>query len=616
MRISSHTQYSGYSEEVYDGYQRFSQYVTMPDGCRLAVDIYRPTKNGVLHTEPLPVLWNATPYRRGMIRASGKPTTLKENLWFAPEGIDTIMRHGYIIGSVDLRGSGASFGQRSLCTLPEDFEDLYNICEWFGTQPWSTGKTGMFGCSYLGQTQWETALMAPPHLTCIVPNVAAMHVPTQVENGMFNDGWLTYIDESCRGKWVTNPAWPVDEDTDGALLAAAVEDHKKCPSTMVERTENKFFDGVLPWHNKRVYQQTWFPNFIHKLNSTNIACYLWGGWADFFAYDVFQWYATLKTPKKLMVGPWYHIGSLDAKDPDWTTDHLRWYDYWLKGIENGIMDEPPIRLFNCLGTQTPDPEPGVRKPADETKSAFGAPPFCSFGEWRDYEQLPVPGMAYENFYLRGGSSGTVDSLNDGVLTAGRKPEEQQAADTYTVDYSVSKAGHMDRHNYAVRATRDYTEIDRKSATYTTPPLAQDMELTGQAVVHLWVSTDAKDVDFYCYLEEIDENGRSCELQEARLRSGFRGTVEPPFDNMGMPWHRYCERDYQPMPRNTAVSFDLAFPFMSNTVKAGHRLRLTINHADKGNWDTPELDPAPQVSIYRDREHLSYLALPVVHKKAE
>ena len=607
MAVSTPSAYEGYSEEIYDGYERTSQYLTMHDGIKVAIDIYRPTKGGVLHEEPLPVIWTATQYRRGVIKPDGQKTSLNENLWFAPN-VEMILRHGYIVACLDVRGSGASFGQRSLCNTTDDMEDLYDVCEWLGTRPWCTGKVGMFGCSFLGMSQWMTALMAPPHLTCIVPNVAPIEVPYLITNGVFNTGWMGRLDEGNYARNVTYPAYPVDEDTDGSMLAAAVEDHKKAPSSNDERFNTRYFDGVLPFYNRRVYQEAYLPNFIYKLNSTNIACYIWGGWGDFFAHDIFNWYRTLKTPKKLMVGPWYHTGSLVSQDPCWATEHLRWYDYWLKGIDNGIMDEAPIRMFRCEATN--EPKPGaVRKKPDGTEIP---PDYYDCGEWHEYIQFPVPGLQDKKYYFHGGRTGSVNSVNDGGLI-GYEPREASASDAYVVDYSVTKFEFMDRNYYSVQRPRDFTSMDEKSLTYTSAPLAHDMELTGFPVAHLFVSSTAKDVDFYCYVDDVDEEGHSHQISEGRIRAAVRGTVEPPYDNMGLPFHRNCERDQQEMPVNEVVEIPFALTPLSNLVKAGHRLRITVNNCDKGNWDSPELSPAPTIHMYRDKNHASYVTLPVVQK---
>lgn len=607
MLVSNHTEYSGYSEEIYDGYKRESRYLTMHDGVKLAIDIYHPTKGGTVHTEPLPVIWCATQYRRGMNYPDGTCTTLEQNLWFAPPGIDKIMRHGYIVAALDVRGSGASFGQRALSNTMNDMYDLYDVNEWLGTQPWCTGKVGMFGCSFLGNSQIMTALMAPPHLTCIVPNVMPMEVPYLITNGVVNTGWMGRLDDALYIKNVVEPAWPVDEDPDGILLAQAVEEHKKNPSSVKERFGTPYFDSYLPSWNDKSYLEAYFPNYIYKLNSSKIAVYIWGAWGDFFAHDVFNWYKTLTTPKKLQVGPWYHTGSLSAKDPDWTVEHLRWYDYWLKGIDNGIMDEPPVRLFNMEVTVPIDFDPS--KP-DYNLSVRNDPPYCQGGKWEEFYQFPVPNTKVKKFYLAEGRANAVKSVNDGVLNQ-IEPIGSAGRDLYTVDYSVTKKGLMDRNFYTVPGDRDYTVFDEKSLTYTTAPMAKDIVITGFPVMHLWVKSPVKCLDFYATLEDIDVDGKSYPISEGKLRSAIRGIVEPPYDNMGLPFHRNCMGDQQDMPIDEPVELPFALMPLSATIKAGHRIRLTLNNCDKDNWDTPELTPAPTITVLRNHEHASYIEIPVI-----
>src|SRR6188474_682615 len=137
------------SAQQYDGWTRTSQYLTMRDGVRLATDIFRPTKGGVLHTEKLPVVWTHHRYHRAFFR--------NDSLISYPggfgRGMDLLLKSGYIIAAVDTRGGGASFGTQPGFFSPAESQDAYEVTEWLGRQPWSTGNIGMTGRSYLGITQ-------------------------------------------------------------------------------------------------------------------------------------------------------------------------------------------------------------------------------------------------------------------------------------------------------------------------------------------------------------------------------------------------------------------------------------------------------------------------------
>lgn len=420
--VSNMGSYQGYSEPVYDGYQKTSEYIPMPDGCRLAVDIYRPTKNGVLHQEPLPLLWCATQYRRAEYKADGTITDLKESaaLWFTPGAAD-LLYYGYIIAAVDVRGSGASFGHG--CAQTPTLQELYDVFEcneWLAALPYTTHETGMFGISYLGSCQWMTAMMGAPSLKCIVPTSAPWDNPYLRINGIDNLAWTEHVDEGLYEKNVLNPSPPVDEDTDGSLRAAAAEEHKGNPHTFTLRQTGYYFDDTLPYYNSKVYWETYYGNFYHNVNQLGVACYIIEGLRDFLVTDAYDWFNNLTVPKRLSVGPWDHssVQSCDNGDFNFTTEMLRWYDYWLKGIDNGIMFEDPVHIYN-----------------------YGAE------QWLSYPSFPVPGVKNTDFYFQSLHSGTVQSVNDGSLTT-RPPRADAGQTRYTVDYTISKRGFEDRNFYS------------------------------------------------------------------------------------------------------------------------------------------------------------------------
>ena len=165
-RVSSPGRYEGYSSALYDGHSMSSQYVSVRDGTRLAVDIFRPTRNGAVGTEKLPVLWMNTPYNRRNYRdgltAANYPGKALE-----------LVKYGYVVAIADFRGLYASFGRNAGFNRGEwqDWArfDAYDITEWLAKQPWSSGKVGMWGCSATGGSQMQAMTTAPPSLKAIFP---------------------------------------------------------------------------------------------------------------------------------------------------------------------------------------------------------------------------------------------------------------------------------------------------------------------------------------------------------------------------------------------------------------------------------------------------------------
>lgn len=618
MVISNSHEYVGYSEELYDDFQLTSQYLEMRDGVKLAIDIYRPVKNGKLHKEPLPVIWAATKYRRA-VKADNPygRTTLEDNVFYAAlgkNGIARILRHGYVIAILDVRGSGASYGHRSLQPVMEDFYDLYDVNEWLASRTWCSGKTGMFGTSFLGRCQYMTALMGAPSLKCIVPMVCQLEYPAMTMNGIMNISWINHQDSGRQKNDKRDVAPPVDEDMDESMLRAALEEHKVVAGGFVEERQKAcFFNSYMPGSNRKVYMETYFPNYLHILNASGVAVYIWGGWMDFQAFGSFQWYQNLTVPKKLVVGSWVHSGQFLPDAPDWTVEHLRWYDYWLKGIDNGIMDEPPVAIQY---SKVPCADKTLKWSVGLDKDLNGPYP-CPYlenqREWRYYRKLPINADYHKDYYFDGGISGTVHSINDGKL-AGKKPESDYGYDEYKIDYQISKTGFFDRNMFHKKnVSLDYTLFDERSVTYTSSAFSKNQEFAGFPVVELWFSTDALEIDFYVTVEEIDMDGISWLLSDGKIRSSFRKNQVPPFDNMGLPWHSYNDYDQEKLiPGNiTKIEFAL-FPLFC-TVAKGHCIRVTINHADCGNWDTPVLEKIPNVRIFRCGSYASKIRMPVLEK---
>jgi putative CocE/NonD family hydrolase len=269
-----------------------------------------------------------------------------------------------------------------------------------------------------------------------------------------------------------------------------------------------------------------------------------------------------------------------------TAEHLRFFDYYLKGIDNGIMDEPPVWYYT-----------------------MGAPE----GEgWRSSESWPLLNEVRTNFYLSGDTAESVNSVNDGLLTV-NAPTDTEGQDDYTVD-DTTTMGTTTRWSNMVGGDFNYSDMtanDELTLTYTTNVLAEDVEVTGHPIVHLWVTSTADDGDFFVYMSEVGENGYAHYLTEGSLRASHRALSEAPYNYMGLPYHRSFADDLQPLPAGEPV--ELVFDLLptSNIFDAGHRIRVTIMGADADTFATPQLDPAPTVSIYRNAEYGSYIELPIV-----
>lgn len=587
--VSRPGEYSGYSEALYNGDVRTSQYITMRDGTELAVDIYRPTLDGAVVEEPLPVVWMHSPYNRRYYPASGPH--LAVDLY--PGAARGLIKYGYVVAVVDARGLYASFGSAVGYNRGEwmasAFWDAYDITEWFAAQPWSDGKIGMWGCSATGETQLQAAAANPPHLVAVFPMSCAgdfwgtgSGVGSNAQEGLTAPEfpyWAAYNDIAS----------PVDDDPEGVKRSAARQEQ----NLGSEIGYVPYRDSVSPWVQEilgldvRWNMDSSPHTHFDQIERSGVAMYSTANWEDSGGtrWGPIMRYKNLSNPAKMLLGPGGHcIWYTDYSPKPYpvtfriVTEELRWFDHWLKGVDNGIMDEPPIYLF------TYNRETG--------------------NEWRFAWQWPLPNEKRIDYYLAAGASdGTASGVNNGTLST-VPPTEESGQDDYVVDYGITTANR-----------------NQRGLTYTTAPLTADLEVTGDPVVQLLAASTATDNDFFAYLEDVAPDGSSRYFAvDGSLRASNRALHPPPYDNWGLPYHRSFEKDAQPLEPGKPVSLAFNMGSTSYLFKAGHRIRLIVTcfmpatppspGSPGAPSPTPILDPAPTVSIYRNRILKSRLVLPV------
>jgi hypothetical protein len=588
-RVSRPGVYRGYTAPEYDGYQRSSRYLTMRDGIRLAADILRPTKAGVLHQERLPVVWTHHRYNRAFFKGD----TLVDYAAGFGRGVGQLIRHGYVIAAVDTRGGGASFGTQQGFFMPEEAKDASEITEWLAAQPWSTGKIGMTGRSYLGITQLFAASQAPPHLTAIFPEMYVFEwYPMIYPGGVYRDDffskwqYLTHqLDNAVKFTWgplAFGGVAPVDGPDGMALRDSAIAEHR------ANRDMAEMWSGV-PFRNsidgksgKPIHLERGPATYLAQINASKVPIYGLVGWYDAFPRDALLWFANLTVPQRLVIGPWFH-GQTDGFDLG--AERLRWFDHWLKGIDNGVMREPTIHYY-----------------------VIDAPPNR---QWRDTRRWPLPEAVATPFYFAAGPAGSAQSRNNGRLlrVAGGRAA---AADSQQVD-TTATLGPGNRWANTYGGPVGYPDLapnDAKGFTYTTAPLERPLEVIGHPVVHLWVTSSARDFDAMVFLEEVDPSGRSIYVTEGVIRASHRKLAKPPFENFGLPWPRSHREDVTPLPAEPAeLVFDL-HP-TAKRFRAGHRIRVTVQGADRDTHKAVHPNPPPVVAIYRDRARPSRIVVPVV-----
>jgi len=574
--------YRGYSAPIYDGFVRTSQYVPVSDGTRLAVDIYRPTHEGKAVNEPLPVIWTHERYHRADLQ-NGTLTSAV----LARSGLQQIIEHGYVIGIVDVRGAGASFGTFDGPFAAREAQDAYDITEWFAAQPWCNGKVGMFGRSYGGITQFMAASTKPPHLKAIFPEMAlfdmyAFNFPGGVFRADFVRGWSRLVEQLD----TQDPAAPVDADPAGALLRQALAQHatNKTAALLFTPMIHRDSQDAATGEKQQITRSP--STYLDQINQSQVPVYLLAGWYDIFTTDALLWFANLKNPKKLVIGPWSHG---DTSGFDRSAEQLRWFDFWLKDIDNRVTEEAPIHYFT-----------------------MGAP---SGQGWRSARQWPLPEQVETTFWFCAQPAHSVASRNDGSLC--RQVPDADGQDSMVVDYAATSgpatrwtSGYRGRFGYP-----DMRENDQRGLTYTTPPLQASTEVTGHPIVRAWVSTRGQDVDVIAYLEEVDASGASRYITEGILRVSHRATHQAPFENFGLPYHRSFKEDVAP-PAEGPVELAFDMHPTSNVFDTGHRIRVTVVGADRDNLLTLTSTPPPTMTVYRSRDFPSRITLPIIPRSGE
>jgi putative CocE/NonD family hydrolase len=316
---------------------------------------------------------------------------------------------------------------------------------------------------------------------------------------------------------------------------------------------------------------------LDAVNASGVAVHILSGWYDMWVRDATLWFANLIVPRKLTIGPGAHTGRAEI---DLHTEHLRWFDHWLKGVDNGVMAEPPVRYRTINGS------------------------------WRTADEWPPEGVRVRSWFLASGPSGTVGSVNDGRLR--ESISDGPGLDEYRVDYSTS-SGRTSRWANGYGGEFGYEPMnanDRRALTWTTTPLVADLDVTGHPVARLWIGSTYPDGDFFVYLEDVDRDGTSRYVTEGLLRASRRALAQAPYDNLGLPYHA-CTTGAVEALGPVPVELVIDLHPVSYLFPVGHRIRVALTCRDRDNADTPTHEPPPVVTLHRGPHTRSRIDLPVM-----
>jgi len=553
------------------------QPVTMRDGTRLYANVHLPAGPG-----PFPALLERTPYS-------------KDNSVEVQIGAPAFfVAAGYAVVLQDVRGRFRSEGR--FVPFQDDGwganRDGWETVAWVAAQPWCNGQVGTIGGSYSGATQYRLAPTRPPHLRAMVAREASadFHAEWVYHGGAFELAFMLGWTLNCM-------------DSDLAHLGAGAEmlarkrglEQARAAIETWQRhlplNPNPLWVGLADWYNDFLlhpddgpYWQQWSIESQHAEVETPILHL--GGWFDIFLNGTLKNFAGLRAhartlearrAQRLIVGPWVHgpwnlpiavQGEVDF-GPESVRDYndLRrpWFDYWLKGSQNGVMDEPAVQLF-VMGEN----------------------------RWRSADEYPLPGTRYTNWYLR--QAGQLDP---------RPPSGPEPADSYDYDpeQPVPTLGGSTLNIPA--GAFDQRPIEGRCLVYTSDVLARDLTIIGNVRCILYASSSAPDTDWVVRLTDVHPDGFSRLLCDGILRARYRQSWTTP----------------ALLTPHEVYEFVVDLWATANTFLAGHRLRVAITSSSFPRFDRNlntggvfGAETGGQVArnlIIHDAQRPSHIILPVI-----
>ena len=557
--------------------------IPMRDGTVLRANVDRPSIPG-----SYPVLVVQTPYNKdGVVN-------------IALGGVFAyFVERGYVVVTVDVRGTGASPGQWDSFG-PLEQRDGYDTIEWAAAQPWSNGKVGGLGPSYMAITQLTTAAQRPPHLEAIFPVVPLGDGYRDIVfsggdiNLSFIPFWLGLV---TVGNLTPTPAADDPLGTVLALLEHVVGAANFTLPTVLSGTAggDVAFDGPF-WKTRSP---------LELVDRIEVPAFVVGGLHDLFQRGEPMVYERLKqnVPARLLMGPWDHLtGSRGAGlpadgVPTLNDIALRWFDHWLLGIDTKIGKIPRA-----------------------TQYVYGRDRFETQADW------PDPRLKPRRRYLRGGGQITRTVPNE--AEAPQTVAQNVSEGICTLSTSQWTAGI----GAAIPCTTDTVDDESAAARYETKPLKRKLELSGPILANLWVETNAADAVLTVRVKDVAPNGDVTELSTGWLAGSFRAVDESRSrivkykrgaDAKGkrkvllQPWHPFTRASVLPVEAGVPIEMPIeVFPTRAS-LAPGHKLRITVSGGDFPH----QAPPLPQlvdslagtVKILSEPGHRSYVELPAIHR---
>ncbi len=513
------------------------------DGVLLSTDVFLPREGG-----PFPVIFLRTPYD------SLRDAHIDWAVWWA--------KRGYAAAIQENRGRFKSEG--TFYSYHDDGRDGHDALEWIAAQPWCNGKIGMSGRSYGGIVQWQAAPYRSPHLTAIAPQV------------IMGDYFADCHRIGGAYQWALTVMAAITFTTTVHLTQRGCTHwfgtSKFLRHLPLIETDVAAIGQPIPffrdWLEHSLYNDYWSAiNTEERLHEVDVPVCQQAGWYDPYVASMFRMWNGMRERgyseharknQKIYVVPWTHhipegsrLGDLEFGPHayvDLNDEDLRWFDYWLKGNDTGIMDEPPVKIF-VMGRN----------------------------QWRFEHEWPLARTVYTPYYLH--SQGRANSMHgNGTLSLDTPGNQEPDTFEYDPDNPVPTVGGNNSTwtmmKFAAEPVYpgpiDQRAIERRDdvLVYTSATLERDLEVTGPLEVVLYAASSARDTDFTAKLVDVYPDGRAIHIAEGILRAR----------------HRKSMKSVEFLEPGEPDEFRIALAPTSNVFLKGHRLRLEISSSNFPRFD--------------------------------
>jgi len=575
-----------------------SLYITMRDGVKIAATICLPKE--LSKNDKIPTLLVQTRYWRAYNLRIPFRWVLNEVLYLESTPTPEIFTsHGYAVVFIDVRGTGASFGTRLIPWTDDEIKDGSDIVDWIVARPWSDGNVVSNGISYPGTCAEKLGINNHPAIKAIMPGHVFWDVYTDVvfPGGCYDLQFMKLWSFLGKNLDQNNPkmlrefepaSWllmkgvkAVDSDKNFSLLKEAINQHSSNRYVHDIIHETNFRDDLSLFDDISTYSRK------EDLERSNIPILGWSSWLDSGYGDaVIYRFQNLKNPQIGILGDWNHGAAFPANpffpkrkivSPTPKERVRAWLNFFDKCVKGEGIQGKTLYYYTMV----------------EEK-------------WKKTNFWPPEGLKMQRWYF---------AENNGLITT--IPQEESGFDKYKINFSAT-TGQNNRWWALLGVPIIYdnrTEMDEKLLTYTSNPLEKEVEITGQPIINLYLSSTHQDGAIFVYLEDVDESGNVTYITDGQIRLIHRkiSSEEPPYKSL-IPYHTYNKKDAKPLIPGEITEVKFGLHVTSVLIRKGHKIRIAIAGCDKDTFTRYPSEGSPIITVFRNNIHASYINIPIIQRK--